>query len=144
MSSLPPKLAEFLEDLSFFPDRADRIQVLISTSDRFQDVPPEIAERPFDESHRVSGCESEAFVWCRKTDGKCEFFFAVENPQGLSAKAMAVILKEGLDGSTPEEVATIQEDLPNQIFGAELSMGKSMGLSGMVRLVKQLAQQPPA
>lgn len=141
MSGLPPKLAEFMEDLSFFPDRADRIQVLISTSDRFVDVPAEIAERPFEESHRVPGCESEAFVWCKKTDGKCEFFFAVENPQGLSAKAMAVILKEGLDGSTPEEIAQVPEDIPYQIFGAELSMGKSMGLSGMVRLVKHLAQQ---
>jgi cysteine desulfuration protein SufE len=142
MAEIPETLADKLEALSLVPDRAERIQILIDTAERFQEVPPEIATRPFPEDHRVPACESEAFVWAeRRPDGRLDFHFAVENPQGISAKAMAVILKSSLSGQPLEQVAAVPQDVVYQVFGNELSMGKSMGLMGMVSMVTTLAKK---
>lgn len=139
MNALPPRLVEILEDLSLFPDRVDRVQALISIAERFRPVAGEVATRPFDESHRVPGCESEAFAWTSAPEGRLRLHFAVENPQGISAMAMAVILKDSLDGESPATPAGIPDDVVYEVFGRELSMGKSMGLMGMVQLVKAQA-----
>ena len=43
-----------------------------------------------------------------------------------------VILDETLSGAPPEQVANVPSDIIYAVFGKELSMGKSMGLTGMV------------
>ncbi len=137
MSGLPPRLQSILDDLSFFPERTERIQALISLADRYSapDRP-----KPYPEEHRVPGCESEAFVWVETdSDGGLVIDFAVENPQGISAMAMGVILGDALRGEPPAMAARIPEEIVYEIFGRELSMGKSMGLMGMVRVTKFLA-----
>ena len=129
--ALPSKLAEFLENLAMFPDRSDRIEALIS-----------VAERPFDEQNRVQGCESEVFVWVTKdAGGKAKVWFAVENPQGISARALAVILSDALNGEELAMIERVPEDVVYTIFGRELSMGKSLGLTNTVRMVKTLAKR---
>jgi cysteine desulfuration protein SufE len=140
--SLPPRLQQFLDDLAMFPDRNDRIQALISVGERFKPVSDEVAVKPYAEEHRVPGCESEAFVWATKSaEGGVDLHYAVENPQGISAMAMATILKENLSGASPEEVQQVPEEIIYEIFGNELSMGKSMGLQGMVTLTKAEAKK---
>jgi cysteine desulfuration protein SufE len=135
--ALPAKLADLLATLDLVPDRADRIQLLIDTAERFAGVPEVVAARPYPESHRVPGCESEAFVWAEpRGDGTFDYHFAVENPQGVSAKSLAVILARGLSGQPVAEVARVPCDVVYEVFGNELSMGKSMGLMGMVRKVQ--------
>ncbi|MEM7483560.1 MAG: hypothetical protein AAF481_20565, partial [Acidobacteriota bacterium] len=85
---------------------------------------------------------SEAYVWARKQDdGTLKFHFAVDNPQGISAKAMAVILDESLSGAPLEDVRSVSGDVIYDIFGRELSMGKSMGLMGMVAMVATSAKK---
>lgn len=149
-ADLPEKLAETIDVLRMLPDRSDRIQFLIDVSNRFQEVPPEVAERPFPEENRVPACESEAFVWAvPRPDGTLQFHFAVENPQGISAKAMAVLLGESLSGQPPEDVARVPQSVVYDVFGKELSMGKSMGLTSMVAMVTKeaatySAATPPA
>lgn len=142
MPEIPEKLANTLDALSMVPDRNERIQLLIDIAGKFQEVPPQVATRPFPEENRVPACESEAFVWAqRRPDGSLDFHFAVENPQGISAKAMAVILKDNLSGQPLDEVAAVPQDIVYQVFGRELSMGKSMGLMGMVGMVSTLAKR---
>lgn len=141
-ASLPPKLERLLETLALLPGRAERIQLLIDLAGRFQGLPEEVAERPYPEERKVPGCESEAYLWAEPlADGTLKLHFAVENPQGISAKAMAVILDETLSGAPLESVARVPRDLPYRIFGQELSMGKSMGLTGMVAMVQATAQR---
>jgi cysteine desulfuration protein SufE len=133
MSQPPAKLQALLDTLSLLEDRNDRIQFLIDLAERFREVPESVATRPFEESHRVPHCESEAFAWAEpRGDGTLDFYFAVENPQGISAKAMAAILGDTLSGAPLEEVLAVSGDLPFTIFGRELSMGKSMGLTSLL------------
>ena len=138
---IPEKLQDFLDTLSLVQDRSERIQYLISLAESFKQPPEEIARKPFPEERRVPGCESEAFEFSvPRGDGTRDYYFAVQNPQGVSAMALAEILRETISGAKPEEIAAIPDDVIYQIFGNELSMGKSMGLMGMVRMVKADAQ----
>jgi cysteine desulfuration protein SufE len=142
MPEVPEKLARTLEALALVPDRGERIQLLIDLADRFEEVPPRIAKRPYSTLNQVPACESQAYFFEeRRPDGTLDYHFAVDNPQGISAKALAVILQESLAGAPPEQVAAIQQDIVYEIFGNELSMGKSMGLMGMVMMVKAAAKR---
>jgi cysteine desulfuration protein SufE len=141
MKQLPERFENLLEMLESL-DRGDRIQMLVDIARKFQRVPPAIAERPYPVERRVPGCESEAYVWAKPTaEGALDFYFAVENPQGISAMALAAILGDSLSGVPPEEIATVPADVVYRIFGRELSMGKSLGLMGMVNMVRAAANQ---
>jgi cysteine desulfuration protein SufE len=141
-AALPPKLAETVELLALLPGRDDRIQALIDVAERFRDVPERVARRPFPAETKVPACESEAYVFAEpRPDGALDYHFAVENPQGIAAKSLAVILGETLSGAPPEEVARVPDDLIYDLFGRELSMGKSMGLAGMVQMVTAAARR---
>lgn len=142
MEELPPKLARLLDALALVSDRGERIQLLIDVAGRFRGVPERLAASPYPEAKKVPGCESEAYLLEEeRPDGTLDFHFAVENPQGISAKAMAVILEESLSGVPLEQVARLPGDLPDRLFGGELSMGKSLGLAGMVAMVQAAARR---
>ncbi len=142
MAEVPQKLQSLLDLLRLTEDRSQRIELLIDMAERFRGVPPEIATRPYPADRLVPNCESEAYFWVLEgPEGGQRFHFAVENPQGISAKAMAVILEDTLSGASPEEVLAVPGDLPYEIFGRELSMGKSMGLTGMLGMVQRAARQ---
>ena len=121
-----------------FPDPADRTDMLLSYADQFKEVPPEIATRPFPEKHQIPQCESDAYVWALKQpDGTLKLYFAVENPSGISAKALAAILDKTLSGLPAAEIATVDCDIVERIFRQNISMGKGMGLMSMVDAVRR-------
>ncbi|MGH7490823.1 MAG: SufE family protein [bacterium] len=138
----PAKLQKLLELFSEVPDREIRAEMLIDYAKRFREVPARIAQRPFPEERRVKYCESEAYIWSEpQADGTLKFHFAVENPQGISAKAMAAILDETLSGAPVGQVAQISGEIAYQIFGRDLTMGKGMGLMSMVGTVQNEARR---
>lgn len=144
MSQLPQKLREIIEDFSLLTDRVERQEYLIQLADQFADVrvPASIATQPYDESHRVPACESDAFVWAQEqSDGTLRYYFDVLNPQGLSAMAMSVILNDACSGAPLEEVAAIQPDIVFDFFGKSISMGKGQGLMGIVNMVTAAARR---
>ena len=138
--SLPPKLQAVIDTFADFPDPADRVNLLLSYADQFKEVPASVATRPFSREHLVPHCESEAYAWAeRQTGGQVKLYFAVENPSGISAKALAAILDRSLSGLTPQEISTVTPDIVEQIFRQNISMGKGLGLMSMVQAVRTLA-----
>ncbi len=139
----PPKLREFMETLAWLSDPQERYAFLIELADAFRPVPETVARPPYPKENLVPHCESQAYVWAvPEPDGHSfRYYFAVENPQGLSAKAMAHILDEACSGAPAWQVAHIPEDLPLRIFGERLTMGRTLGLSGMVAMVREPARQ---
>lgn len=135
----PAKLQEFLDDLAVFEDRTERIDALISIGQRFKN--PDSTVLPRTQETRVPGCESEVYVSSTPMDQGRKFIIAVDNPQGISAMALAQILDENLSGETKSEFENLSEDLVYEVFGRELSMGKSLGLTNMVRMVKEEAKK---
>ena len=137
----PPSLQKLLDTFALFPDPADRTGLLLSYADRFTPVPPDVATRPYDRAHQVPECESEAYVWAvKKPDGTLKLYFAVENPSGVSAKALAAILDKTLSGLTPGEIAQVDTAIVEKLFRQNISMGKGMGLMSMVEAVRALAK----
>jgi cysteine desulfuration protein SufE len=138
----PPKLQQLLEMFDMFPDPADRTGMLLSYSDQFREVPADVATRPFPKSHQVPQCESDAYVWAMKQpDGTLSLHFAVENPSGVSARALAAILERTLSGLTPADIAAVDSRIVERIFRQNISMGKGMGLMAMVEAVRALANR---
>jgi cysteine desulfuration protein SufE len=137
---VPEKLQKLVEMFQTF-DPADRTDMLLSYANQFKEVPPALATRPFPKSHQVPQCESDAYVWAQKhPDGTLNLYFAVENPSGISAKALAAILDKTLSGLPASEIATVTCDIVEQIFRQNISMGKGMGLMAMVNAVQALAK----
>jgi cysteine desulfuration protein SufE len=142
MPTYPDTLQNVLETFDMFPDVSDRTDMLLSYADRFREVPPEVARRPFDKSHQVPQCESDAYAWALKQpDGTLTLHFAVENPSGVSAKALAAILQRSLSGLPAAQIATIDPSIVERIFRQNISMGKGMGLMSMVEAVRALARR---
>ena len=141
MENVPEPLTKMLGELDSL-DRVERSYYLLELSDDFAEVPADIATRPFPENRRVPKCESEAFVWAQdQDDGTLKFHYAVENPLGISARAIGVILDETMSGQPLEQVANVPPDIVHQIFGRQLSMGKGEGLAAMVELTTFEARQ---
>ena len=134
--TMPARLRELLLDFEPLP-RTERMEMLIDWADQFVEVDPAVATRPFPELNRAPRCESDAYVFATdRADGTVDFHFAVENPQGLSAKAWGAILADTASGVPLEEVAAIDPEAIYQIFGRDLSMGKGQGLIAMLELVQ--------
>ena len=140
----PPKLQAVIDTFAMF-DPADRTNMLLSYADKFVEVPPEVATRPFAKSHQIPQCESDAYAWAMKQpDGTLKLWFAVENPSGVSAKALAAILDRTLSGLTPEEISQVDASIVEGLFRQNISMGKGMGLMSMVEAVRSLAKAAAA
>jgi sulfur transfer protein SufE len=65
----------------------------------------------------------------------------VENPSGISARALAAILDRTLSGLPPEQVAQVSPEIVERIFRQNISMGKGLGLMSMVLAVRALAER---
>jgi sulfur transfer protein SufE len=142
---LPSSLRDVLEAFALVTDPVDRASLLISYADQFRPAPPEVAAPPYSKDHLVPYCESEAYVWLvPQDDGTARLYFAVENPSGVSAKALASILTSALSGLTPEAIQQVSPDIVEQIFRQNISMGKGMGLMAMVQAVQALARRASA
>lgn len=136
------KLQSLIELFGEHPDAAERTQMLLDYADRFREVPASVASRPFDQSALVPHCESEAYVWAvPNADGTLKLHFAVENPSGVSAKALGAILDRTLSGLPADEIAKVDPEIVEKIFRQNISMGKGMGLMSMVQRVQALAKR---
>ena len=139
-AGIPRALAELLDELSFL-DRGERIDYLIEYADQFENVPERIATRPYPEERRVKRCESQAYVWAEDTGEDAQrYYFAVENPQGISAKSLCAILDQTVSGAPLAQVLGISGDAIFDIYGRELSMGKGEGLLGILTVVQGFAR----
>jgi cysteine desulfuration protein SufE len=142
MSAYPERLQALLDVFAGVTDTHERTQLLIDFARRFKEVPPEVATRPFGDDHLVKHCESEAYAWAvPNAEGTLKLHFAVENPSGVSAKALAAILDKALSGLPAAEIAKVDPEIVEKLFRQNISMGKGMGLMSMVLAVQALAKR---
>lgn len=138
---MPQPLEDLLRQLDNL-DQQERGALLMELADDLVTVSEEVAQKPYPEDHRVPKCESEAYVWATdRDDGTLDFHFAVENPHGISARAVAAALAETLSGQPLDQIASVSPDIVMRMFGRQLSMGKGEGLSGIVEMATYFARQ---
>jgi cysteine desulfuration protein SufE len=142
MSEYPDKLQSIIDELTLIEEPQDRMEFLIDYADKFEEVPEDIAKRPFPAETKVPFCESEAYVFAVQNDnGTIKYYYAVDNPNGVSAKALARIFSITLNNLKPEDIEKISLDVIYKIFGQSLSMGKNMGLTGILQMMKRDAKK---
>lgn len=130
------KLEALTEEFSTIDDPGMRADLLIEYSEGYNEVPENLASRPFPENRRVPGCESDVFLFTTKDGEGFRFYFGIDNPQGISAMALASIISECLDGVPASELSQVDEGFVHTLFGKQLSMGKGQGLGNLLRMVK--------
>jgi cysteine desulfuration protein SufE len=141
-SHYPEKLRDVLEAFEESPN--DRTAMLIEYSDQFTGVPENIAKRPYPAANRVPHCESDTYVFVEPLDSgsRLNFYYAVENPFGVSARALSAVLDSTINGLPAAEIAQMPiDDLVPTLFGKNISMGKGQGLLSIAAVVKALAQR---
>jgi cysteine desulfuration protein SufE len=103
MSSLPPALAKIVTRLQQTADPKRRYEYLLWFAKRVPELPE--ADKTLD--NKVPGCVSQVYITAALADGKIQF-------QGDSdaqlTKGLVGLLMEGLNGSTPQEIATLTPD----------------------------------
>lgn len=132
----PPGIATILEDLSLFQGQ-DRVDALISIADGYTAAVERA--KSLSEEHKVPGCESDAYLWVSGSQDAANVEFFVGNPQGISAMALASVLSTGLNGRPVSEYLAVEDEVVFDLFGRNLSMGKSLGLINTVKLMKFFA-----
>ncbi len=139
-SKYPQALREVLE--LFEENPGERTAMLIEYSDQFVAAPPGVAQKPYPESARVPHCESETFVFMQpQPDGRLTFYYAVENPFGVSARSLCAIFDQTINGLPAQDIAAMPiEDIVPTLFGKTVSMGKGQGLLGIAAMMKARAQ----
>ncbi len=132
------KIVSFFESM----DNQEKINYLIDYSDRFKEVPDSIASKPYPKEKKVEYCESGVYVWTViNPDGTPKFYFHIENPHGVSAMALCSILDEGLEGATIDDILNLDTEIVYRIFGHNLSMGKNLGLIGIIQMIIRQVKQ---
>jgi len=134
------KLRTLLDELGAISDRDEKMDYLIEIAEEFRPVPESVASRPYPESARVPSCQSEVFAFATPENDRLKFYFAVENPQGISAKAMASILDQTLSGEPLQEVIDVPSEIVYEIFGRNIGMGKGQGLMSMLFMIQAFAK----
>ncbi len=140
-ASWPAPLRDLLDTLAWLSPQ-EQYALLIEHADAFEPVPASIATPPYPEANRVPHCESGAYVWTVEDpeQHRVRCYFAVENPQGLTARAMAHILQTLCAQAPAWQLAALPDDLPQRLFGSRLSMGRTLGLNGLLARVKAAAR----
>lgn len=148
-SRYPEALRDVLDVFESNP--ADRNQMLIDYSDQFSGVPEHIATRPYPLTNQVPHCESDSYVFVETLDDpatiplpelRLKYYFAVENPFGVSARALSAVLDSTINGLPASDIAAMPiEDLVPTLFGKNISMGKGQGLLSIAAVVKKFAQR---
>jgi len=142
MPDYPQRLQDVLDVFAGVTDTHERTQLLLDFARKFKEVPPEVATRPFAPDHLIKHCESEAYAWAvPNADGTLKLHFAVENPSGVSAKALAAVLDKALSGLPPADIARVDPEIVERLFRQNISMGKGRGLMSMVLTVQALAKR---
>ena len=143
-SEYPKLLQDLLEIFEDIEDRSERTDMLIYWSDKYQRAAESVTgSKPYSDKNKVPACESEAFVWSNaRSDGSLDFHYVVENPQGLSAKALSAILSTTVSGANLEEIKNLEsDDIVRTLFGANVGMVRAQGLRGVVKMTRAYAMQ---
>jgi len=136
----PQGLQAALSALGRLDDRSERIEAIMDLSARYGSG---AERRPDAAAQRVPGCESDAYVWSTpRLDGTLDVHVAVRNPNGVAARALAVLLEEGASGAPLDALRALDEGIVAEVFGEGISVAKAMGLGAIVRAVRALAGEP--
>lgn len=137
MSSLPKKLNEIVEEFALCEGQ-EKLEHLLYYAQQLEPLPEWLAGAR-EEMEQVHECMTPVFIHAHWEDGRLTYYFDVpaESP---TVRGFAAFLSEGINGSTPAQVA----DIPDAFYlrtglNQVLSPQRLNGLSGILANMKRLA-----
>ena len=137
ITSLPTRLGEIIQDFQFCEGR-EKIELLIQYSESLPPLPEWLTGQK-ESMEAVPECMTPVFVQSEIQNGNMTFHFdvPVESP---TVRGFAAIMKEGLDGSSAEDILRIPGDFYQQMGLHEvLTHQRLNGLSAILAHMKALA-----
>ena len=141
--SIPTRLQEIIEDFSWCEGR-EKLELLLEFSEKMPPLPEWLHDQR-DAMEPVPECMTPVFVHAESDHGRMSFFFDVP-PESPTVRGYAEIMRDGLQGVTPEEVIAIPNDFYlktglQQVLTHQRMSGVSAILAHMKRLaVKAIGQ----
>lgn len=134
MSSLPPSLAEIVDDFAAV-DGQDKLQLLLEFSRELAPLPPEL-ER--DAMEPVPECQSPLFLAVDDADREHVRLHFSAPPESPTTRGFASILHQGLDGHSAEAILAVPDDFYSALGLAEaVSPLRLRGMSAMLSRIKR-------
>ena len=135
---LPPKLQEIVDDFASMT-REEKLETLIGYAETFPTLPDRFQDAR-DNMESVPECMTPVFLIAEKeADGGIKFFVDCP-PQSPTVRGLAMILINGLNGTTLEEILSVPADffLPMRLEEA-VSQQRLNGFVGVLAHMKQAA-----
>ena len=136
-SVLPKPLQNIVDDFSLC-EGPEKLELLIQYAETLPPLPEWLRE-DLSKMDSVPECMTPVFLQAENQSGKMIFHFEVpaESP---TVRGFAALMKEGLDGATPEQILKV----PGDFFYAMglqdvLSFQRLNGISAILAHMKQLA-----
>jgi cysteine desulfuration protein SufE len=136
-SSLPPQLAEIVEDFASSPPR-DRLEMLLEYSQSLPPLPERLAGHP-ERMEPVPECQSPLFVAAEVgADGRVAIY-ADAPPEAPTTRGFAGILHAGLNGLPADQVLAVPGDVTARLALAEVV--SPLRLRGAAALLARIQHQ---
>ncbi len=138
MNELPPRLAEIVEDFNVCQGQ-EKLEYLLQFAESLPSLPEWLQGRQND-MDQVHECMTPVFIYPEKNNGRVIFHFDIP-PEAPTVRGYAAILKEGLDGCTPEEVTAVPELFHLEMGLQQVLSGQRLnGITAMLAHIKTLAK----
>ena len=134
---IPPALQEIIDEFRW-AEGQEKVELLIQYAENLPPLPEALAgERA--KMDMVQECMTPVFVQAEMKDGKMAFHFDVPT-ESPTVRGFAAFMKQGLDGSTPEEILHVPGDFFQEMgLQQVLSFQRLNGLGAMLAHMKRLA-----
>ncbi len=139
MSNLPAKLQEIVEDFNYCEGQ-EKLEYLLEFAERLPDLPAHLAGQ-HDKMDEVHECMSPVFIYAERDNGRVTYHFDIP-PEAPTVRGFATILKEGLDGLSPDQIQAIPNEFYFQMGLQHVLTGQRLnGIGAILAHMKTLAQE---
>jgi cysteine desulfuration protein SufE len=136
-AQLPPRLSEIVDEFKLCEGR-EKLELLIEYAQSLPALPDWLAAQ-HGKMEPVQECMTPVHIHVERTDGGMVFHFDVpaESP---TVRGYAAIMKQGLDGESPEIVLQIPADFFYEMgLQSVVNYQRLNGMSAILATMKQLA-----
>ena len=108
ITACPDALQAIIEEFRLAAPR-ERLEYLIEYADDLPDLPDRLADKR-DQMEQVHECMTPVFLFTELEDGGVHFFLDIPR-EAPTVRGYAGLLVEGVDGTTPQAVLAMPEDI---------------------------------
>jgi len=138
--TIPASLGNVVDEFRRAPAML-KLPLLLDYAKRLPALPQESADTALRQFERVEECQTPLYVAVETHDGRVTLYFDAPE-EAPTTRGFASILHHGLDGCTPDEIASVPTNLSASLGLTTLvSPLRLRGMDGMLRRVKRLVAE---